>query len=322
MFKSLPLLSLAFSLAALGACIPDTNTGSGDLALDEGATGIGKADHVAIPFEEIRSSIGKDRMRAGGRAIVTSAESFEDYFGTSAPDNIDFDKEWVAFYGIGTRNTGGFSASITSVIDLPDWGGMLLAISDSSPGSDCFVTQAITFPYTLVKFPAPTSAPTWFAVDSESEVQKCGPDNDDRLDELAQSAERWQQARDAAGNSYTYTSEFQSFTGFGGRTTLVVDDGLIVERHYKAQHISGGDSFQWSEFGSDVGTHSEGASALLIDDLYTQCEEEVLTKSEDDHWINLVVDSRDGLMRSCTASHRQCQDDCSRGPNIATISFD
>lgn len=321
MFKKLPLLSLAFSVAAFAACAPASSSDHGDLALEDEVAGIGKADHLSIQFEEIQANIDHDLLIRGGTAIVTSADSFEEYFGTKAPDSVDFDKEWVAFYGLGTRNTGGFSASITGMSNLPYWGGMVLETEDVSPGADCLVTMAITWPHTLVKFAAPEPAPTWFSVDHESEVFKCGPDNDDRLAELSASLDNWNVARDDAGNSYTYTSEFQSFTGFGGRTTIVVDSGEVVERHYKAQHISGGEATQWSEFGSEVGEHAAGAAPVLVDALYAQCAEEILTLSEDDHWINLHVDSFDGLMRSCTASHRLCNDDCSRGPNIATITF-
>jgi hypothetical protein len=321
MFKKLPLLSLLFSLTALGACAPSDSSESGDLALDTDFSGIGKADHFSIPVEEIQVTISQDLQVRGGMAVVTSADSFEEYFGVPVPDSVNFDKEWVAFYGLGTRNTGGFSARITGVSNLPNWGGMVLETQDASPGADCFVTQAITWPYTLVKFAAPDPTPTWFVVDSDSEVYKCGPDNDDRLTELAASQEAWEQSRDAAGNSYTYTSEFQSFTGFGGRTTIVVEDGEVTERHYKAQHTSGGEATQWSEFGVEVGDHSAGAGAVVIDDLYTECALEVLTKDEETHWMSFFVDSSDGILRSCTAAHRLCNDDCSRGVNIASVTF-
>ncbi len=321
MFRKLPLLSLAFSLAALTACAPSNTSDSGDLTLDNDVAGIGKADHFSIPVEEIQATISHDLQVRGGMAVVTSADSYEEYFGEPAPSSVDFDKEWVAFYGLGTRNSGGFSATITGVSNLPYWGGMVLETKDASPGIDCLVTQAITWPYTVVKFAAPDPAPTWFAADHESEVYKCGPDNDDRLAELEDSLKNWEQARDNAGNSYTYTSEFQSFTGIGGRTTIVVENGEVTERHYKAQHISGGDATQWSEFGIEVGDHPAGADAVLIDDLYTECALEVLTKDEDTHWMSFLVDSSDGILRTCTAAHRQCNDDCSRGVNIASVTF-
>jgi len=34
---------------------------------------------------------------------------FEAYFGTPAPQDVDFSHEWVAFFGLGTRNTRGNS---------------------------------------------------------------------------------------------------------------------------------------------------------------------------------------------------------------------
>jgi hypothetical protein len=323
MSKKLILIPALFASFSLAACAPQQADRTGDIAIEDAdLSGIGKADHNSLAFTEIQANIDHDVLVRGGRAIVTSADSFEEYFGTAAPTDVDFSKEWVAFYGVGTRNTGGFGASITSLTLLPEWyGGMIMETKSTSPGSDCMVTMAITWPHTLVKFEAPSYMPDWFSVDSEDETYKCGPDNDDRLAELATSLEEWNTARDANNNSYTYTSEFQSFLGFGARTTIVVKDGAVTERLYKAQHISGGESTQWSEVGSEIGSHPEGASASTIDALYTVCAEEILTQDEDTHWINLFIDSDDGILRNCSASHRLCSDDCSFGPNIATLDF-
>ena len=76
MFNSLPLLFLTISVAALGACAPETTSEHGDLALEHDVSGIGKADHLSIDFEEIQASISREVRSRGGQAIVTSAESF------------------------------------------------------------------------------------------------------------------------------------------------------------------------------------------------------------------------------------------------------
>ena len=323
MFKLFSSLSLSLSMAAALAagCTDQPTAQNGDLVLDNDVSGIGKADHNTLLFEEVFAPISHDRLVRGGKAIVTSADSFEEYFGTPAPDDINFDNEWVAFYGLGTRNTGGYGASIASISNLPYWGGMILDITSSAPGADCFVTQAITWPHTLVKFAAPDPAPTWFSAHHEDETYNCGPTPDSRQTELAESLKKWEEARDAAANSYTYTSEFHSFLGYGGRTTIVVENGEVVERQYKAQHDNGSGFVGWTETGAEVGTHPEGESPVLVDELYRECAEEILTFSDETHWVHLAIDSSNGLMLSCTASDRLCNDDCSRGPNIATISF-
>lgn len=323
MFKNLSFVALLATTLALGACASPEQTKSGDIALgDAELSGIGKADHMSLEFSQIYAPIDPALLERGGAAIVTSADSYLEYFGQPAPSDIDFDHEWVAFFGSGTRNTGGYGAAITGLTLLPEWyGALVMETQESSPGDDCFVTMAITWPHTLVKFERPQYEPSWFSLDSESEVYKCGPSNDDRLAELASSLETWNEARDANDNSYTYTTEWQSFSGWGGRTTLVVDAGAVVERHYKAQHIDGGDSTAWSELGTDVGSHNEGAAPVVIDDLYVECAEEILTLDEETHWIDLFVDSTDGIMRSCHGTHRLCMDDCTRGPSITTLTF-
>lgn len=311
-------------LATAAACAPsdsDVSDEGSDLPFEEGELDLGKADQIAISLVAIDdASLGNQRLETGGRAIITSAASWRRYFGSEAPASVDFGREWVAFYGSGLKNTGGYAAEIVSLSLIAGERGLVLATRDLSPGFDCIVTQAFTTPHAIVKFAAPTPRPTWAVADHQSETRRCGPSNEERLAELAASRTRWEAARAAHGNSYTYSQVMSSFLGFDAETTFVVDGGVVVERHFKSTF--GADVTSWSEVGSEVGSHAdEGHPVALVDDLYDECRDQVLTRDEEENFMNLSFDDA-GLLQTCTSFHRQCNDDCDRGPKLGFISFE
>lgn len=315
--------ALASLLLAAAACAPSSDVDEGsDLPFEEeGAVDTGKADQIGIDLIALDdAAIGNDRLERGGRAIITSAGSWRRYFGTAAPASVDFGREWVAFYGSGLKNTGGYAAEIVGLSLLPEDGGLVLQTRDVSPGPDCIVTQAFTTPHAIVKFAAPTPRPTWAVADHESETRRCSPTNEERQAELAASRALWDAARAAHGDSYTYSQVMSSFIGLSAETTFVVKGGVVVERHYKAQ--LGADVTSWSELGAEVGSHTdEGHPVALVDDLYDECRDEVLTRDEDENFMNLAFDDA-GLLQTCTSFHRLCNDDCDRGPKLGFISFE
>jgi len=302
------------------ACATDA-TVEGELPFEDGAPAAGKADAASIDVTELEfADIATERLQRGGTFIITTKKAWERTMGTKAPADVDFSREWVAFYGSGSKNTGGFSARITGLSHYANYGALLLETKATSPGNDCIVTQAFTNPHTVVKFAIPTPRPQFAYASPSSEVKKCSPSNAERLEMLGDSRVAFNDAKAKHDNSYTYTRDFQSFSGFGFQTTVVVANGLVVERHYKEQHISGGDSSGWSETGAEVGSHEEGFPAVTVDALYDQCATEVLTQNENTNWINFSTDDNN-LLQACTYTPMACQDDCSRGPVISTLEF-
>ena len=78
----------------------------------------------------------------------------------AAPDDLDWSREWVAFYSAGSKPTGGYRAVITRVTVSETGKTLKLVTSLRSPGADCFTTQAFTTPHTLVRFHKPASEPS------------------------------------------------------------------------------------------------------------------------------------------------------------------
>ena len=151
-------LALLLSLFC-AACTSD----DGELPGDEGIAGEENADSKGDRDELSVTALDADVEFAPGaeiRKVITSADGYEAYFGSAAPSDVDWSKEWVAFYSAGGKPTGGYSAAITRVTVSESGKTLKLVTSLSSPGDDCFTTQATTNPYTLVRFPKPASEPS------------------------------------------------------------------------------------------------------------------------------------------------------------------
>lgn len=310
---------LASTLLATTACTSDAP--SGELPIEGDADGLSKADAATIQFTELEfADISTNRLQRGGTFIITTKSAWKRVMGTTAPKDIDFSKEWVAFFGTGSKNTGGYGAQIKSVSLYANAGALVLETKATSPGDDCIVTQAFTNPHHVVKFAIPAPRPSYALAANESTVKRCSPTNAERLEMLGDSKVSFDAAKAKHDNSYTYTRDFQSFSGFGFQTTVVVAQGTVVERHFKAQHVSGGDSTQWSETGAEVGTHDEGFPAVTVDALYTECATDVLTQNDELNWVNFSTDENN-FLQACTFTPKLCQDDCTRGPVLSTLVF-
>ena len=313
------ITSLIVSLSIFGCATDEQPTD--ELPFEGDASEAGKADHSSLAFTAFEADISNNRLQRGGTIIMTSKAAWTRVMGTPAPANVDFSKEWVVFFGTGVKNTGGYSAQVTELRYSASQRSLVVSTKATSPGPDCIVTQAFTTPHHLVKITVPSPRPLFALADAKSETRRCSPTNEERKVELAMSRQAWDRAKLENGNSYTYKRGFQSFTGFSGETTLVVKNGVVTERHYKEQHLSGGEAVTWSEIGAQVGSHADqGFAPVLVDALYEECRTNVLTQDEDRNWMNFGVDEN-GFLQVCTYTPMECQDDCSRGPSITSIDF-
>ena len=71
---------------------------------------------------------------------------------------VDFNKNSVVAVFIGNRSNGGFMVSIDSITEGKN---LTVNITETTPGSNCMVTDAITRPFSLVKIPKTDSKPVF-----------------------------------------------------------------------------------------------------------------------------------------------------------------
>ncbi len=92
-------------------------------------------------------------------AVLHSAGEYQAVVGRPAPVEIDFSREWVAFYSAGLQPTKLAVASIES-IGLVDGGRELRIVTRLRlPAVSAHIGAGLMIPYTMVKFRRPPSLP-------------------------------------------------------------------------------------------------------------------------------------------------------------------
>jgi hypothetical protein len=146
----------------------------------------------------------------------------------------------------------------------------------------------------------------------------CG--DDPAASELDQSRDAFE-ARQADTPRYTYRRHFESYVGrFWYRTTITVDDGVVIERSYEGGELDEPATDSWTETGDDLGSHSGAHPVATMLELYDECETEILTRDPEAETIVFELDD-DGLLRRCTATPNECEDDCTDGIDIESLEF-
>lgn len=146
---------LGWALVAIVSC-----TALGDAWAREGGGRPPRAPNpgeIALPFAplEVRAS---GRPRGELRTLLTSARMYQAFVGSPPPEDLNFQREWVILYAPGTMPTGGYVADISYIGRSADGRTLTIETRLIEPGPDCFVTQALTNPYVLVRFPRPEGA--------------------------------------------------------------------------------------------------------------------------------------------------------------------
>jgi hypothetical protein len=171
------LLSLSVVLLlSFSACVVSEEDELHAELSDDAIADAGKADHLTIAFRELDDARGiGDRGEVETRVVLTSRAAYASYFGHAAPAGLDFAREWVFFYSAGTRNTGGYEATVASISRSQNGRTLYLETHLRSPGASCLVTFAFSKPHALVAFRRPASRPTAARAFHTDETRACDP---------------------------------------------------------------------------------------------------------------------------------------------------
>lgn len=140
------------------------------------------------------------------------------------------------------------------------------------------------------------------------------------------SREAWLDFKSEYNNTYRYQVTTTSWTGFSTGTVISVDKGRIVRREYEAtemvldgqgrgptQNVVG----HWIESEGEIGSHTEGAAAVTLDEVYSRAKNEWL-KKRDDATVYFKAENR-GMISLCGYVPDGCQDDCFHGIHIGYV---
>ena len=155
----------------------------------------------------------------------------------------------------------------------------------------------------------------------------CGEDP-----EFTASWSAWQAAVEVNGPTHYYSVS----RGFGGRmppdyciyrTMIVVNDGIITDRHFEIDQMVGDPQdceTPFYENGAEVGTNfaNFAAVAATVDTLYAACCDQVINiEPAEEYMVTFEVD-RQGLMAQCFYVPNGCADGCDSGPLGASLIFE
>lgn len=137
---------------------------------------------------------------------------------------------------------------------------------------------------------------------------------------------KWDKAKKEHNNSYTYTVNFSSFTGYRTTTIITVSEGEVVKRIFyeiDPTHIpepKKADKPKFIEDKTNLNSHNEGSPAVAIDQLYVDCSEKYLTADKNENIVTFEVDNY-GILNICGYTPKNCIDDCFVGVSIGKIEW-
>jgi len=139
-------------------------------------------------------------------------------------------------------------------------------------------------------------------------------------DDLVRAAETWARTKKTC-NAYNYEIDDASVFGFWASTTIEIAGDQPVLRAYMAGGVSDTDGSRttttaWTETAPDVGSHAEGRPARTMEQLYGDCDRNVLTQDPAKNDVYFAADAR-GVLQACWYVPHGCQDDCTTGVTLA-----
>ena len=130
------LISLTILIFFLNGCVSDSQAG------------------VSVGFEIIQSGVTPVTGVSGNRKVEfihnqrSFAEAVSSYSNVPV-EQIDFSSNQVVLLAAEEKPTGGYAIRIDSVKETHD--ALKLYATETRPGSNCMVSQALTAPYLFVK---------------------------------------------------------------------------------------------------------------------------------------------------------------------------
>ncbi|MCJ8209504.1 hypothetical protein MUY27_07270 [Mucilaginibacter sp. RS28] len=151
----------------------------------------------------------------------------------------------------------------------------------------------------------------------------CKKDDISHQSEFNKSYQAWKNFQQEVNNSYSYTVNYGSVFGFAADTKITVTNGVVTKREYKAIYPANSPApvnpVVWTEDQGQIGSHSDGAPALTLDQIYDKAKNEWLNVNTKDNDVFFET-KNNGMISGCGYVPKGCQDDCFRGITITNIS--
>ncbi|WP_338358294.1 hypothetical protein [Yeosuana marina] len=145
------------------------------------------------------------------------------------------------------------------------------------------------------------------------------------------SLETWEHLKLISGASYVYEISTTSFSGYKSTTQITVQNDIVVSRTYESYSIYDENNTylgyenrlitsSYTESSETLGTNTDGASPLTIDELYDTCLSDYLSIDPDTNTITFNVNDFN-IISDCYYIPDGCQDDCTFGITITNFQW-
>ncbi|MBL7558876.1 hypothetical protein JAO71_03585 [Olleya sp. YSTF-M6] len=151
----------------------------------------------------------------------------------------------------------------------------------------------------------------------------CDSDDLEYQDKFEISQKTWLNFKESSNNSYKYIVTLGSWVGFVWETTIIVENGIVTQRDFEYTVTDGistdiqPDEIQWTETGSEIGSHENGAEPITLDEVYDKAQNDWLI--ERSNTTTYFETENNGMISTCGYENNQCEDDCFIGIRIKVI---
>ncbi|WP_052825764.1 hypothetical protein [Neotamlana nanhaiensis] len=149
--------------------------------------------------------------------------------------------------------------------------------------------------------------------------------SNEEMKDYNESLRNWNSLKEDNGNSYKYTTSWGSWAGFGGKTTMTIQDNQVISRFYESFKIDGAtgeltiiETFE--ETLETLNSNNAGSPPLTIDELYDSCLENYLKVNKNKNTIYFETNDF-GLISTCGFVPDNCVDDCFTGFRIDSFEW-
>jgi hypothetical protein len=133
---------------------------------------------------------------------------------------------------------------------------------------------------------------------------------------------RWAATKTTCG-TYHYAVVDSSFIGTQATTTVAIAGDMPTERRFVGGELTQSGTLAvtsaWDETGPAIGTHDGARAAKTMEELYRDCQRDVLSQDPAKNEIMFAADDR-GVLQSCWYVPHGCQDDCTSGVTVSDFA--
>lgn len=133
----------------------------------------------------------------------------------------------------------------------------------------------------------------------------------------------WDRLKKENSNSYSYETSFKSWSGYEEKTKITVKNGVVQSREFRLiRYAPQEEQIESFEEGfNNLGSNEKGTKAVSFDQIYLECENDILKKDSTENFI-YFENNEEGILKLCGYFPKNCSDDCFNGYRISNFEWE